>query len=197
MRAPTEQVISISRLICTGCGAETNATCNCGMDYKPKSVRAREAVEANPEKSNRAIAAETGVDEKEVRRQRAKLEESTADMSAVEERVGLDGKTRKMPDKKVGPAEKARGPAFDDRLCEALDEAEKAAKDLKKHELTGDAAALSLFCLRNHLMAIDRVANAIEKKYREELGLFREKVAAEKEETGPLAFPMNERIVAI
>jgi hypothetical protein len=26
MRATTEQVISISRLICTGCGAETNAT---------------------------------------------------------------------------------------------------------------------------------------------------------------------------
>jgi hypothetical protein len=38
MRAPTEQVISISRLICVGCGSETNATCDCGMEYRPKAV---------------------------------------------------------------------------------------------------------------------------------------------------------------
>jgi hypothetical protein len=86
MRAPTEQVISISRLICTGCGAETNATCNCGMEYRPKSERAREAVEANPEKSNRAIAEEIGVDEKTVRKARA-------DQSAPESVTGKDGKS--------------------------------------------------------------------------------------------------------
>ena len=93
MRAPTEQVIAISRLICVGCGSETNATCNCGMEYRPKSVRAREAVEANPEKSNRVIAEEIRVDEKTVRKARG----STADWSAV--RTGLDGKTRKMPER--------------------------------------------------------------------------------------------------
>jgi hypothetical protein len=60
-------------------------------------VRAAEAIKANPEKSNRAIADEIGADEKEVRRQRAKL---GADMSAVDERIGLDGKTRKQPAKK-------------------------------------------------------------------------------------------------
>ena len=98
MRAPTEQVIAISRLICVGCGSETNATCNCGMEYRPKSVRAREAVEANPEKSNRVIAEEIGVDEKTVRKARG----STADWSAV--RTGLDGKTRRMPEKQIGPA---------------------------------------------------------------------------------------------
>jgi hypothetical protein len=99
MRAPTEQVISISRLICTGCGAETNATCNCGMEYRPKAALAREAIEANPEKSNRQIAEETGADPKEVRRQRAKLGE---DMSPPE-RQGRDGKTHKVPAKKIKP----------------------------------------------------------------------------------------------
>ena len=73
MRAPTEQVISISRLICVGCGSETNATCNCGLEYKPKAARAKEAIEANPEKSNRAIAAEIGADEKTVRKARRQL----------------------------------------------------------------------------------------------------------------------------
>ena len=48
MRPATEQVISIQRLICTGCGAETKATCNCGMEYRPKAALAKEAVEANP-----------------------------------------------------------------------------------------------------------------------------------------------------
>jgi hypothetical protein len=93
MRAPTEQIISVSRLICTGCGSETNATCNCGLEYKPKSARAKEAVEANPEKSDRAIAAEIGVSDKTV----AKARKATADNSAVEERTGLDGKKRKVP----------------------------------------------------------------------------------------------------
>jgi len=60
MRPLAAEVISIQRLICTGCGAETNATCNCGMEYRPKAARAREAIEANPEKSNRAIAGEIG-----------------------------------------------------------------------------------------------------------------------------------------
>jgi hypothetical protein len=99
MRAPTEQVISISRLICIGCGAETNATCNCGMEYRPKSERAREAVEANPEKSNRAIAKEIGADKVIVDRARKQLEAS-GDMSPVKERIGLDRKTRKVPEKK-------------------------------------------------------------------------------------------------
>jgi hypothetical protein len=52
------------------------------------------AVKANPEKSNRTIAEEIGVDEKTVRKAR----ESIADMSAI--RTGLDGKTRKMPERR-------------------------------------------------------------------------------------------------
>jgi predicted DNA-binding ribbon-helix-helix protein len=52
------------------------------------------AVKANLEKSNRTIAEEIGVDEKTVRKAR----ESIADMSAI--RTGLDGKTRKMPERR-------------------------------------------------------------------------------------------------
>jgi hypothetical protein len=89
--------ISIQRMVCTGCGAEANASCNCGKPYVPKSLRAAEAIRANPEKSNRAIAADIGVDEKTVRKAR---DEPTADQSAVDTRIGLDGKERKMPEKK-------------------------------------------------------------------------------------------------
>ena len=52
MRPVAAEVLSIQRMICTGCGAEANASCNCGVSYIPKAVRAREAVAANPEKSN-------------------------------------------------------------------------------------------------------------------------------------------------
>jgi hypothetical protein len=86
VRPVAAEVISIQRLICTGCGAETNATCNCGMEYKPKSARAREAIEANPEKSNRAIAEEAGLSEATVRRARASSD-------APESVTGKDGKS--------------------------------------------------------------------------------------------------------
>lgn len=90
--------MSIQRMICTGCGAEINAACGCGRPYVPKAQRAAEAVAANPEQSNRAIADNIGVDEKTVRKARA-----TADQSAVEARIGLDGKTRGKPKRRRGP----------------------------------------------------------------------------------------------
>jgi hypothetical protein len=78
---------------CSDCGGDRE--CDCSAPAIPKTQRAIEAVKANPEKSNRAIAAEIGADEKTVRKAR----EATADQSAV--RAGLDGKTRKMPEKKA------------------------------------------------------------------------------------------------
>jgi hypothetical protein len=86
--------ISLQRMVCTACGAEANVSCNCGQPYVPKSVRAREAVKANPEKSSRAIAAEIGVDKNVVEKARKEL---TGEHSPVDERIGLDGKTRKLP----------------------------------------------------------------------------------------------------
>ena len=64
---------SIQRMVCTGCGAEANASCNCGLAYVPASQRAAEAIKNNPEKSNRAIAAELGVSDMTVGRARESL----------------------------------------------------------------------------------------------------------------------------
>ena len=95
----TNYQISIQRMVCVGCGAEANAACNCGLNYVPKAVRAAEAVKANPEKSNRAIADETGLSEPTVRRARASDD-------APETVTGKDGKQY--------PAKKAKRKAEDE-----------------------------------------------------------------------------------
>jgi hypothetical protein len=89
--------ISIRRMVCTRCGAEANASCNCGVTYQPKAVRAAEAIKANPGKSDRAIAAEVGVGHATVSRAR---KEATVSDETVQERTGLDGKKRKVPERK-------------------------------------------------------------------------------------------------
>ena len=81
---------SLPELKCTKCGATTIAVCNCGVRYIQASERAAEAVAANPEKSDRMIAEAIGVSDKTV----AKARKSTAEKSAVEKRVGKDGKKR-------------------------------------------------------------------------------------------------------
>jgi hypothetical protein len=86
---------AVVRLSCSACGAEANASCNCGAIYTPKAFeRAAEAVAAHPEKSNRALAKETGTSEATMRRAR----DATASMTQLDEpRTGLDGKRRKLP----------------------------------------------------------------------------------------------------
>src|ERR1043166_1567769 len=90
--------LSIQRMVCTGCGAEANASCNCGVSYVPKAVRAAEAIKANPEKSDRAIAADIGVAPNTVKAARDELR-STAQLEDTP-RTGLDGKTRKVPERR-------------------------------------------------------------------------------------------------
>jgi hypothetical protein len=68
---------------------EANASCNCGVSYVAKSVRAAEAIRANPNKSDRAIAAELGVSDRTVNRAR----DSRATYDAPDERTGRDGKS--------------------------------------------------------------------------------------------------------
>jgi hypothetical protein len=91
--------MSIQRLVCTDCGAEANAACNCGVDYIAKSVRARKAIEDNPEKSDRAIADDIGVSPMTVNRARATVPDVTV------ERTGRDGKTRRMPERNARSVE--------------------------------------------------------------------------------------------
>jgi hypothetical protein len=73
----------------------------CGLDtdqvplYLPKPREmATAAVQAHPEMSDRALAKQAGVDPDTISRVR---KASTAGNPAVEPRVGLDGKTRRLP----------------------------------------------------------------------------------------------------
>jgi hypothetical protein len=83
----TETVIPFPMQImcCTKCGAETNASCNCGVTYVPAAKRVAKYDRENPGRSNRAVANDLGVDEKTVRKARA-------DRSAPDEVTGRDGK---------------------------------------------------------------------------------------------------------
>src|SRR5262249_2521660 len=100
MSAPSLQIIQqVSRAMqCSSCGAEGIAACDCGAPYLPASARAAKAVAANPEKSDRALAAEIGVGSNTVRRARQSTAPSGA-VAPVDSRIGLDGKTRRMPKK--------------------------------------------------------------------------------------------------
>jgi hypothetical protein len=79
------------KLICSKCGAKARAACDCGAVYEPAGIVAAKALMEHPEKSNRMIAAETGVDESTVREARKK----GAGNPAV--RIGRDGKSRRLP----------------------------------------------------------------------------------------------------
>lgn len=87
---------SIARLECSGCGATTDARCNCGLPYVPAGTRAAEAVAANPEKSDRLIATELKVSPTTV----GKARKATVHSGQLAKRVGKDGKARKLPTKK-------------------------------------------------------------------------------------------------
>jgi hypothetical protein len=98
-------------LCCVKCGAKAKPGCQCDAAYVPARVYAAKAIAAHPEKSDRAIAAAIGVDSKTV----AKARKATAEKSAVEKRMGRDGKARKLPSKRmtseVAAAMKARAEA--------------------------------------------------------------------------------------
>lgn len=81
---------------CSSCGASARAGCNCGVAYVPAGERAAAAVAANPEKSDRAIAAEIGVSHPTV----GKVRKATGKLFPVEKRTGRDGKMRKQPAKR-------------------------------------------------------------------------------------------------
>lgn len=80
--------ISVQRMVCTGCGAEANASCNCGKPYVTKSGLAAEAIKASPNKSSRAIAANLGIHPSVVDEARKQVPGNPAG-----ERVGRDGKS--------------------------------------------------------------------------------------------------------
>jgi hypothetical protein len=90
---------------CSACGATTDAACDCGVPYVPAGERAAAAIVAHPEKSDRAIAAEIGVDHKTVGAARR----AGGERSPPEKRIGQDGKAY--------PAKASR--AAREKACEA------------------------------------------------------------------------------
>jgi hypothetical protein len=72
-----------AKICCSACGVSADAACDCG------ALR-------NPEKSDRAIAAEIGVGNKTVSRARRTVSRAT-----VAARVGLDDKARRTPARKA------------------------------------------------------------------------------------------------
>jgi hypothetical protein len=82
-----------TKLVCSGCGAPGQGSCGCGVAYVSAGERAEEAVKANPGKSNRAIAEESGVSYETIRRARKSTDTNVSD----EKRTGRDGKARKQP----------------------------------------------------------------------------------------------------
>jgi hypothetical protein len=87
-------------LICSKCGATAEAACDCGASYERPSERAARAIANSADKSDRAIAADIGVNQSTVTRARRA---STDAKAAVEKRVGRDGRARKLPTRKPAP----------------------------------------------------------------------------------------------
>jgi hypothetical protein len=141
--------MSIQRMVCTGCGAEANASCNCGVSYMAKSARAAEAIKANPRMSNRAIAEETGISEPTVRRARASYD--------APERTGQDGKSYSIRQRVSDDPDEAAAAATGRRRVflrcaeDAVRKAEQGAglKDAKEPEIDDEI-----------LMALEKVIKA-------------------------------------
>ena len=110
-------------LVCTECGASGEGSCRCGAPYVAPGQRAAEAVTANPNKSDRAIAADIGVDHKTV----SKARKSGGEYSPPEKRTGKDGKSypvkRKRRKRKAKPAPHLGDPIQDPCLdCNSEEE---------------------------------------------------------------------------
>ncbi len=88
-----------SEIGCSACGATVDAACDCGAPYLPAGQRAAEAIAANPQMSDRAIAREIGTSHTTVQKARA----ATGNQLPVDDetRIGLDGKERRMPVRSV------------------------------------------------------------------------------------------------
>lgn len=85
--------ITVQQMVCTGCGSETNATCNCGKPYVPKKQRALEKARENPKQSVRALAEEVGVGHGTAQRALEEARAGVPDGTAE----GRDGKVYRLP----------------------------------------------------------------------------------------------------
>ena len=103
---------------CSACGGDRE--CDCSAPAVPKTQRAIEAIKADPDRSDRAIAKDIGVSQPTVSKARKEVEATDKQLS-VEARIGLDGKTREVPEKKAATAPEPAPMVGDDATCQ-LDE---------------------------------------------------------------------------
>jgi hypothetical protein len=97
-------------LFCSECGATAEAPCDCGAAYVPAGVAAAKGVAEFWELSDRAIGKKIGVSYSTVREARLKL--ATGGNPSVDRRIGLDGRSRRLPQRgyAITPAELAHLP---------------------------------------------------------------------------------------
>jgi hypothetical protein len=115
-----------AKFTCSACGADR--VCNCNAPAIPKAQKAIEALKADPEKSNSAIAAEVGASHTTVQKATKEVE-ATGNHLPVE-RTGLDGKTRKIPEKKTED---------DEDVVQAICKLRKGAALILTHTKSGAA----------------------------------------------------------
>ena len=90
-----------ANVACSKCGALGHVGCDCGPKYLKPISAATAGVIADPQMSNRALAAKIGVGHVTIKRARDKLTVSSGTVET--KRIGLDGKARKAPKPRVKP----------------------------------------------------------------------------------------------
>jgi hypothetical protein len=81
--------VTVVQMACTVCGAQAEASCDCGAPYLPAGKKAAKGIAANPELSDRAIAEKLGIGNKTVSRVR---KQAGVSGDTGEKRQGRDGK---------------------------------------------------------------------------------------------------------
>lgn len=118
------QPVTRARLECPQCQKGTDAICECNVPYKYVTARelAERALAKSPQKSDRAIAEETGVNKNTVARARD-------DASNIEMRIGKDGKAYNATRQPAVNRDKKPAPESEENWQEDIVDRTKVAID--------------------------------------------------------------------
>lgn len=174
---------------CTACGklGEVKPSCGCGaaFEYISPGELAAQAVKDNPGMSDRAIADKLGISDKTV----GKARKATADYSAVETRVGKDGKKRKQS---RGRVKRPSAVSADD--WERF-QAKAAAEGKSGAEVLGDLLADPVIDPKTLPKTTqEKLAVALRQQQRAQNAEFERRVAAEYTARVKRGFPELERM---
>jgi hypothetical protein len=147
--------MSVQRMVCTGCGSEANASCNCGLAYLPKEDRARKLAEENPSISTRALSKLAGVGVATAHRAKQGVPNGTGEV------VGLDGNT--YPARRPRPM---NAEEYDDETGEVLDsEHEQGLRVIAARGFINRAVEAKNICTIEKLHASDVTEAMVEAAY--------------------------------